>query len=159
MISSVATTRCNIFAQNFPVSVLGLWHALWQFTEQNTCNQVTSIISFVIQVDQGSPCGGTQEPPWGTNEPCLKLYETDGPLLHGSCAPFLKLKIELTKLLAANWNTLIGLLSLAITNLWKVDLGFKYLKVNQNEMLFQKSILKIEQYYNKVCFHTTEENK
>ena len=41
----------------------------------------------------------------------------------------------------------MGLLSLAITNLWKVDLRFKYLKVNQNEMLFQRSILKIEQYY------------
>jgi len=26
-------------------------------------------------------------------------------------------------------------------------------------MLFQRSILKIEQYYNKVCFHTSEENK
>jgi len=53
----------------------------------------------------------------------------------------------------------MGLLSLAITNLWKVDLRFKYLKVNQNEMLFQRLILKIEQYYNKVCFHTSEENK
>jgi len=30
----------------------------------------------------------------------------------------------------------MGLLSLAITNLWKVDLQFKYLKLNQNEMLF-----------------------
>jgi len=30
----------------------------------------------------------------------------------------------------------MGLLSLAITDLWKVDLRFKYLKVNQNEMLF-----------------------
>jgi len=60
----------------------------------------------------------------------LKLCETVGPLLHGLCAPFLKLKIELTKLQAANGNTLIGLLSLAITNLWKVDLGFKYLNVN-----------------------------
>jgi len=38
----------------------------------------------------------------------------------------------------------MGLLSLAITNLWKVDLRFKYLKVNQNEMLFQRSMLKIE---------------
>jgi len=57
------------------------------------------------------------------------------------------------------WNTLMGLLLLAITNLWKVYLRFKYLKVNQNEMLFQRSILKIEQYYNKVCFHTSEENK
>jgi len=62
------------------------------------------------------------------------------------------------KLQAANWNTLNGLLSLATTNLWKIDLGFKYLKVNQNEMLFQRSILKIEQYYNKVCFRTSEEN-
>jgi len=26
-------------------------------------------------------------------------------------------------------------------------------------MLFQRSILKIEQYYNKVCFYTSEENK
>jgi len=58
------------------------------------------------------------------------MLETVGPLLHGLCAPFLKLKIELTKLQAANGNTLIGLLSLAITNLWKVDLGFKYLNVN-----------------------------
>jgi len=99
------------------------------------------------------------EPAWGTNETCLKLYETVGPLLHGLCAPFLKLKIEVTKLQAANWNTFMGLLSLAITNLWKLDRRFKYLKVNQNEMLFQRSILKIEQYYNKVCFHTSEENK
>jgi len=53
----------------------------------------------------------------------------------------------------------MGLLSLAITNLWKVDLRFQYLKMNRNEMLFQRSILKIEQYYNKVCFHTSEENK
>ena len=53
----------------------------------------------------------------------------------------------------------MGLLSLAITNLWNVDLRFKYLKVNQNEMLFQRSFLKIEQCYNKVCFHTSEENK
>jgi len=53
----------------------------------------------------------------------------------------------------------MGVLSLDITNLWKVDLRFKYLKANQNEMLFQRSILKIEQYYNKVCFHTSEENK
>ena len=53
----------------------------------------------------------------------------------------------------------MGLLSPAITNLWKVDLRLKYLKVNQNEMFFQRSILKIEQYYNKVCFHTSEENK
>ena len=53
----------------------------------------------------------------------------------------------------------MGLLSLAITNLCKVDLRFKYLKVNQNEMLFQRLFLKIEQYYNKVCFHTSEENK
>jgi len=30
----------------------------------------------------------------------------------------------------------MGLLSLAITDLWKVDLRFKYLKVKQNEMLF-----------------------
>jgi len=120
---------------------------------------VTWIISFVILVDQGSLCVGTQEPVWGTNEPCLKLYETVGPLLHGLCAPFFKLKFELTKLQAANWNTLIGLLSSATTNLWKLDLGFKYFKVNQNEMLFQRLILKIEQYYNKVCFHTSEENK
>jgi len=56
-------------------------------------------------------------------------------------------------------RVLMGLLSLAITNLWKVDLRFKYLKVNQNEMLFQRSILKIELCYNKVCFHTSEENK
>ena len=53
----------------------------------------------------------------------------------------------------------MGLLSLAITNLWKLDLRFKYLKVNQNEMLFQRSILKIGQSYNKVCFHTSEENQ
>jgi len=26
-------------------------------------------------------------------------------------------------------------------------------------MLFQRSILKIEQYYTKVCFHTSKENK
>ena len=121
--------------------------------------KVTWIISFVIQVDQGSPCVGTYEPAWGTSEPCLELYETAGPLLHGLCAPFLKLKIELTKLQAANWNTLMGLLPLAIANLWKVDLRFKHLKVNQNEMFFQRSILKIEQYYNKACFHTSEENK
>jgi len=158
MISSEVTTRCNMFCSNFSSKYLRLWHALWEFTEQNTCN-LTWIISFVIQVDQRSPCVGTHEPGWGTNEPCLKLYETVGPLLLGLCAPFLKLKIELTKFQAANWNTLIGLLSLAITKLWKVDLGFKYLKVNQNEMLFQRSILKIEQYYNKVCFHTSEENK
>jgi len=120
---------------------------------------VTWIISFVIQVNQGSPCVRTHEPVWGTNEPCLKLYETVGPLLHGLCAPFLKVKIELTKFQAANWNTLMGVLSLDITNLWKIDLRFKYLKANQNEMLFQRSILKIEQYYNKVCFHTSEENK
>ena len=105
------------------------------------------------------PCVGTPEPAWGTNEPCLKLYETVGPLLHGLCAPFLELKVELTKLQAANSSTLMGLLSLAITNLWKVDLRFQYLKMNRNEMLFQRSILKIEQYYNKVCFHTSEENK
>jgi len=53
----------------------------------------------------------------------------------------------------------MGLVSLAITSLWKVDFRFKYLKVNQNEMLFQRSILKIEQHYNKVCFHTYEANK
>jgi len=53
----------------------------------------------------------------------------------------------------------MGLLLLAITNLWKADLRFKYLKLNQNEMLFQRSILKIEQHYNRVCFHTSEENK
>ena len=53
----------------------------------------------------------------------------------------------------------MGLLSLAVTNLLKVGLWFKYLKVNQNEMLVQISILKIEQYYNKVCFHTSEQNK
>jgi len=53
----------------------------------------------------------------------------------------------------------MSLLSLAITNLWKVNLRFEYLKLNQNEMLFQRSILKIEQYYNTVCFHTSEENK
>jgi len=53
----------------------------------------------------------------------------------------------------------MGLLSLAITDLWKVDLRLKYLKVNQNEMLFQRPILKIEQYYNKICLHTSEENK
>ena len=41
----------------------------------------------------------------------------------------------------------------------EVDLRFNYLKVNQNEMLFQRSILKIEQYYNKICLHTSEENK
>jgi len=52
----------------------------------------------------------------------LKTVQNFGPLLHGLCAPFLKLKIELTKLQAANWNTLMGLLSLAITNLRKVDL-------------------------------------
>jgi len=108
--------------------------------------EVTWMISFVIQMDQGSPCFGTHEPAWGTNEPCLKLYETVGPLLHGLCAPFLKLNIELTKLQAANGNTSMGLLSLAITNLWKVDLRFKYVKAIQNEMLFQRSILKIGQY-------------
>jgi len=106
--------------------------------------KVTWIVSFVIQVDQGSPCVETHEPTWGTNEPWLKLFETVGPLLHSLSAPFLKLKIELTKLQASTWNTLMGLLSLAITNLWKVDLRFKYLKVNQNEMLFQRSMLKIE---------------
>jgi len=53
----------------------------------------------------------------------------------------------------------MGLLSLAITTLWKVDLRLKHLKVNQNEMLFRRSILKIERYYNKVCFHTSEGNK
>jgi len=52
----------------------------------------------------------------------------------------------------------MGLLSLAIANLWKVDLRFKYWKLNQNKMLFQGSILKFEQYY-KVSFHTSEENK
>jgi len=57
-------------------------------------------------VDQGSPCLGTHEPTWGTNEPCLKLYEIVGPLLQGLYAPFLELKIKLTKLQAANWNTL-----------------------------------------------------
>jgi len=65
--------------------------------------EVTCIISFVIQVDQGSPCVRTHELAWRTNEPCLKLYETVGPLLHGLYAPFLKLKIELTKFQAANW--------------------------------------------------------
>jgi len=35
-------------------------------------------------------------------EPYLKLCETVSPLLHGLCAPFLKLKIELTKHQAAN---------------------------------------------------------
>ena len=68
---------------------------------------VTWIISFVIQVYQGFPCIGTHKPAWGTNKPCLKLYETVGLLLHGLCAPFLKLKIEQTKLQAANWNTLM----------------------------------------------------
>jgi len=53
----------------------------------------------------------------------------------------------------------LGLLSLAITISWKFDLRFQYLKVNQNEMLFQRLFLKIEQYCNKVCFHTSEENK
>ena len=63
MISSVGTTRCNIFAQIFPVSVLRLWHALWEFMEQIPATlKVTWIISFVIQVDQGSSCFGTQEP-------------------------------------------------------------------------------------------------
>jgi len=38
----------------------------------------------------------------------------------------------------------MGSLSLAITNLWKVDLRFKYLKVNQNKLLFQRSMLKIK---------------
>jgi len=121
--------------------------------------KVTWIISFVIQVHQGFPCIGTHEPAWGSNEPCLKLCETVGPLLHGLCASFLKLKIEQTKLQAANWNTLMGLLSLVITNLCKVDFWFKYLKVNQTQMLFQRSILKIEQYHNKVCFHISKENK
>jgi len=32
----------------------------------------------------------------------FELYETVGPLLHGLCAPYLKLKIELTKLQAGN---------------------------------------------------------
>ena len=33
------TIRIAIFfAQIFPVCVFGLWHALWEFTEQNTCN-------------------------------------------------------------------------------------------------------------------------
>jgi len=53
----------------------------------------------------------------------------------------------------------MGLLSLAITNLWKVDFRFTNLKGNQNEILFERSILKIEQYYKNVCFHTSEENK
>jgi len=39
----------------------------------------------------------------------------------------------------------MGLLSLAITNLRKVDYRFEYLKVNQNDMLFQRSTPKIEQ--------------
>ena len=70
--------------------------------------KVTWITSFIIQVDQGSPCVGTHEPAWETNESCLKLYETVGPFLHGLCAPFLKIKIELPKLQAAKWNTLMG---------------------------------------------------
>ena len=36
------------------------------------------------------------------------------------------LKIQTMKLLADNWNTLIDLLPLAITKMWKVDLRFKY---------------------------------
>jgi len=51
------------FSSNFSVSVLGLWHALWEFMEQlPVILKVTWIISFVIQVDQGSPCIGTHEP-------------------------------------------------------------------------------------------------
>ena len=43
------------------------------------------------------------------------------------------------KLLAANWNTLIGLLSLAITKyLWKVDLRFKYFKGEPNRNVISK---------------------
>jgi len=49
-----------------------LWHGLKEFTEQLPVTlNVTWIISFVIQVDQGSPWVGTHEPAWGTNEPCL----------------------------------------------------------------------------------------
>ena len=49
------------------------------------------------------------------------------------------------KLLAANWNTLMALLPLAITNLWKVDLRFKYIEDEQNETLFHRLIQKFEQ--------------
>ena len=49
MISSVATVRYGaiVFAQIFPVSVLGLWHALWEFTEQNTCKPKSYMNYFI----------------------------------------------------------------------------------------------------------------
>jgi len=41
------------FAQIFPVSVLGLWHALWGFTEENTCN-LKSYMDYFIRHPSGS---------------------------------------------------------------------------------------------------------
>ena len=158
MISSVATTRCNIFCSHFCSKCLRSYGMLCgNFRSKITCN-LLSYMDYFIRHPSGSRVPMRRDPKTGLMDQWTML-ETVGPLPHGLWAPFLKLKIELTKLQAANWNTLIGLLSLAITNLWKVDLGFKYLKVNQNEMLFQRSILIIEQCYNKVCFHTSEENK
>jgi len=41
------------FAQIIPVSVLGLWHALWEFTVQNTCN-LRSYMDCFIRHPSGS---------------------------------------------------------------------------------------------------------
>jgi len=154
MISSVATTRCNIFCSNVSSKCLRVVACFVGISGAKYL-QPQKLHNYFIRHPSILSVPMRRDPRTGLRDQWTVL-ETVGPLLHGLCAPFLKLKIELTKLQAANWNTLIGLLSLAITNLWKVDLGFKYLKVNRNEMFFQRSILKIEQYYNKVCFHTSE---
>jgi len=54
----------NYFSLSYHLQVsIGLWHARWEFTKQLPVTlNVTRIISFVIQVDHGSPCVGICEP-------------------------------------------------------------------------------------------------
>ena len=50
------------------------------------------------------------------------------------------------KILAANWNTVMGLLSLAIVLIYEKWIsGLNFLQVNQNETLFWRSVTKVEQ--------------
>jgi len=43
----------QFFCSNFATSVLGLWHALWKFTEQNNYN-LKSYMNFFIRHSSGS---------------------------------------------------------------------------------------------------------
>jgi len=108
MISSVATTRCNILWSKFSNKCLRVVACFVGIYGAITCN-LKSYMDYFIRHPSGSRVPMRQDPWTSLRDQrtmlyeIFELYETVGPLLHGLCAPYLKLKIELTKLQAGNW--------------------------------------------------------